>query len=76
MMRSVACPTCGKRVQWSEAQRWRPFCSQRCRLIDLGDWLSDVNSISEDVSHERGALLTGYAFPPISCGRTGRNAED
>ena len=30
----VNCPTCGKPVEWS-------FCSERCRLIDLGEWLTD-----------------------------------
>lgn len=45
MTRSVACPTCGKRVEWSEQQKWRPFCSERCKLIDLGEWASDSNRI-------------------------------
>lgn len=39
------CPTCMKRVVWSEASPWRPFCSQRCKLIDFGDWASERNSI-------------------------------
>ena len=37
----VNCPTCGKPVEWSEKSPWRPFCSERCRLIDLGEWLTD-----------------------------------
>lgn len=37
----VKCPTCGKPVEWKPEQRWRPFCSERCRLIDLGAWLDD-----------------------------------
>ena len=41
----VNCPTCMKRVIWSEASPWRPFCSQRCKLIDFGDWASERNSI-------------------------------
>lgn len=39
------CPTCGKAVTWSEASPWRPFCSERCRLIDLGDWLEERHRI-------------------------------
>ncbi|MCU7857439.1 MAG: DNA gyrase inhibitor YacG, partial [Candidatus Thiodiazotropha sp. (ex Lucinoma borealis)] len=31
----------------SEASKWRPFCSERCRLIDLGDWLDESHRISE-----------------------------
>lgn len=34
----VACPTCRKSVPWSEDNPDRPFCSERCRLIDLGAW--------------------------------------
>ncbi len=41
----VNCPTCMKKVIWSEANPWRPFCSQRCKLIDFGDWASERNSI-------------------------------
>lgn len=34
----VKCPACGKAVDWVEAEEFRPFCSERCRLIDLGGW--------------------------------------
>jgi hypothetical protein len=37
----VKCPTCGQRVEWSEASMFRPFCSERCKMIDLGAWASD-----------------------------------
>ena len=36
---TVACPTCGKPVLWGPDAPERPFCSKRCRLIDLGEWL-------------------------------------
>ncbi len=32
---------CGKPVAWSPENRWRPFCSERCKLIDLGEWASE-----------------------------------
>ena len=38
---TVACPTCGKPVEWGEQSPSRPFCSERCKLIDLGAWASD-----------------------------------
>ncbi len=44
---SVPCPNCGKSVVWENASKWKPFCSQRCRLIDLGDWLDENHRISE-----------------------------
>lgn len=37
----VDCPTCKTPVEWIEANRFRPFCSDRCRLIDLGAWASE-----------------------------------
>lgn len=39
-VRTVACPTCGKHVEWT-ASAWRPFCSERCKLIDLGAWATE-----------------------------------
>ena len=41
----VKCPTCGKSVEWSDKFPYRPFCSERCKLIDLGEWASDSNVI-------------------------------
>ncbi|MCW5586842.1 MAG: DNA gyrase inhibitor YacG [Chromatiales bacterium] len=40
-MLEVACPTCGKKIEWTPAQKWRPFCSERCKMIDLGEWLAE-----------------------------------
>jgi uncharacterized protein len=39
--RTVACPACGAPTPYSAANRWRPFCSERCRLTDLGAWASE-----------------------------------
>jgi len=41
----LTCPTCGRPIQWSDAYPYRPFCSERCRLIDLGEWLSGERAI-------------------------------
>ena len=41
MVAIVNCPTCGKKVEWSEASKYRPFCSDRCKQIDLGAWADD-----------------------------------
>ncbi|MFA5530318.1 MAG: DNA gyrase inhibitor YacG [Thiohalomonadaceae bacterium] len=41
----VKCPTCGKPVVWAPEQRWRPFCSERCKLIDLGEWAAERHVI-------------------------------
>jgi endogenous inhibitor of DNA gyrase (YacG/DUF329 family) len=42
----VACPTCGAPVEWSSASPARPFCSERCKLIDLGAWASEEHVIA------------------------------
>lgn len=40
-VKTVACPQCGTAVVWTAASTWRPFCSERCKLIDLGAWASE-----------------------------------
>ncbi len=45
MSKVVKCPTCQKQVEWSEKSKFRPFCSDRCRLIDLGEWASEKHAI-------------------------------
>ncbi|MCP4041288.1 MAG: DNA gyrase inhibitor YacG [Gammaproteobacteria bacterium] len=41
----VTCPTCGKVGGWTETNPWRPFCSEHCRLIDLGVWVDGEHKI-------------------------------
>jgi uncharacterized protein len=44
----VKCPTCRRPVEWSEESAYRPFCSERCRLIDLGAWLTEQHKIPDE----------------------------
>jgi endogenous inhibitor of DNA gyrase (YacG/DUF329 family) len=38
-------------VEWTDEQRWRPFCSERCKLVDLGSWLDESHRIpGEDLA--------------------------
>lgn len=46
----VPCPTCRKPVQWSTENPYRPFCSERCKLIDLGAWASEQHVIPGDAT--------------------------
>jgi uncharacterized protein len=46
MSKDVACPTCGKRGDWLGGN-YPPFCSKRCKLVDLGKWLGEEHTISE-----------------------------
>jgi uncharacterized protein len=43
---TVACPQCQKKVVWSEKNPYRPFCSERCKLIDLGAWADESHRIA------------------------------
>jgi hypothetical protein len=42
---TVSCPTCQRPVEWSPDSPYRPFCSERCKLIDLGAWASEKHVI-------------------------------
>lgn len=41
----VACPSCGTEVIWNAESKSRPFCSERCRMIDLGKWFEEEHRI-------------------------------
>lgn len=41
MARLVSCPYCKKQVEYSTSNPFRPFCSKRCKDIDLGDWADE-----------------------------------
>lgn len=62
MPRQIKCPTCGKTGDWF-ATPYGPFCSRRCKLIDLGKWLGEEYRISEPLRQP----------PP---GTQGANAND
>ena len=40
-MKLVTCPRCGAQAPYSPDNPWRPFCSERCRTIDLGAWATE-----------------------------------
>ena len=42
----VPCPQCQKKVEWRESNAFRPFCSERCKLIDLGAWADESHRIA------------------------------
>ena len=39
--RLVSCPQCGRTTPWTFANSHRPFCSERCKMIDLGQWATE-----------------------------------
>ncbi|MCG6942935.1 MAG: DNA gyrase inhibitor YacG [Thiohalocapsa sp.] len=50
----VKCPTCQRPVPWVPQSRYKPFCSERCRVIDLGDWLDETHRIAEPAGEDLG----------------------
>jgi uncharacterized protein len=60
----VKCPTCRRNVEWSDAQPYRPFCSDRCRLIDLGAWVSEQHKIPDESAAQDGTFHTDSSDEP------------
>lgn len=57
-VRTVKCPTCQKQGAWLNGA-YGPFCSRRCKLVDLGKWLGEEHTISEPLrpSHFQDLLV-------------------
>ncbi|HEX9473403.1 MAG TPA: DNA gyrase inhibitor YacG [Steroidobacteraceae bacterium] len=65
----ILCPTCKREIEWNEQYPWRPFCSERCKLVDFGAWMSEARAIpgdplDETVDAERVADANPEADPP------------
>jgi endogenous inhibitor of DNA gyrase (YacG/DUF329 family) len=63
----VDCPTCKRRSEFSPANRWRPFCSERCKMIDLGVWATGGYAIPGDAPDPD--TLPPDDVPPAATGR-------
>jgi len=48
--RMIACPTCKQLTEYSTDNAYRPFCSKRCKLIDLGLWASEQYAIPAEMN--------------------------
>lgn len=48
----VNCPTCSKIVEWVDSSEFRPFCSDRCKQIDLGAWADESYAIPTEAKDE------------------------
>ena len=44
-MATVKCPTCSRLIEWGPDFPYRPFCSERCKMVDLGAWLAEERRI-------------------------------
>ncbi|MCH8845491.1 MAG: DNA gyrase inhibitor YacG [Proteobacteria bacterium] len=60
MKKIIKCPECGKSSEYSPANKYRPFCSKRCKLIDLGEWIEGKYRLdSEEHCHATETLSEG-----------------
>jgi len=50
--RVVNVPRCGTPVPWVPESRFRPFCSERCKAIDLGTWAAEGYRVSDAAAEE------------------------
>ena len=57
--RTVPCPSCKQPADFSAGNRFRPFCSERCKRIDLGAWASE----SYRIEGEEGEADPGAGEP-------------
>lgn len=60
----VNCPQCGKEIVYSTDNVWRPFCSQRCKQIDLGAWANEEYRVpvvddTDEASPDGNTALSG-----------------
>ena len=46
------CPRCEKVTTNKKENQFRPFCSEKCKLIDFGTWANEENSISRQIKSE------------------------
>jgi endogenous inhibitor of DNA gyrase (YacG/DUF329 family) len=64
-MPTLPCPACQRPVEWNAAAKWRPFCSERCRLLDLGAWMSERHAIpGEEIAPDSDASPPDAGDPP------------
>jgi endogenous inhibitor of DNA gyrase (YacG/DUF329 family) len=48
--KQVTCPTCGSASLYAATNPYRPFCSERCKQMDLGAWASEQFKVPEQAS--------------------------
>ncbi len=66
-MPKVKCPTCKRETEYT-GNEFRPFCSERCKLLDFGDWAdgkfimpSETSALSDEDINEIERILAQKA---------------
>jgi len=63
LVRISRCPRCGKSVPLTEKNSWRPFCSERCQTVDLGNWFSERHRLP--VEDENSSQVNNPDISPL-----------
>jgi len=50
--KAIKCPICNKPNTWHKDNNYRPFCSERCRLIDLGEWFEESYKVQDEKNQD------------------------
>lgn len=74
-MRVVACPQCGTEVEWA-GNPYRPFCSERCRLVDLGAWLDEQYRIPGPLTDESASESEPEATPRAPAAKREKEGDE
>jgi len=62
----MKCPTCGKPTDWKD-NPFRPFCSERCKLVDFGRWVNEEYRVPDErISSDQDESLTDQVDAPAS----------
>lgn len=57
-VKTVNCPSCSAPVEWSANSKYRPFCSERCKMKDLGSWATEKYKVPQSArEHEETSSL-------------------
>ncbi len=64
----VRCPSCDMLVDLRRNSKFLPFCSDRCRLIDLGRWLKEEHTLPCEPSEEEDEAHAEAATPKLPPG--------
>lgn len=57
--KKIPCPQCAKELVWSTENAFRPFCSERCKLIDLGAWADESYQIPAQINADEDDFSSG-----------------
>ncbi len=62
--RQVSCPRCGTRCLYAPSNPFRPFCSERCKQVDLGAWATESYRVEATPPQEADPSTEDASLPP------------